>query len=208
MDAKVFQQIYSEIKGSIANAKQDVKLLDVNNSEGKQAIGKIVDEFDAMEIRFQKELDLLQQNAEWDKFTIAFFGETNAGKSTIIESLRILFNEESRQALLLKNGNDVAQFGEALAKHADEVKEAFAQEYTNQRKNWLASLQPEFASIRCIAQAESAARLLVVENESASRLRIAQEESSARTKLRLWQFSGIWFIAGSCLASVIFWLVR
>lgn len=34
----------------------------------------------------------------WDKLVIGFFGETNAGKSTIIESLRILLNETSRNA--------------------------------------------------------------------------------------------------------------
>jgi len=31
--------------------------------------------------------------ARWDKLVIAFFGETNAGKSTIIETFRILFDE-------------------------------------------------------------------------------------------------------------------
>lgn len=35
--------------------------------------------------------------AEFDTFTIAFYGETNAGKSTIIEALRIYFGEESKQ---------------------------------------------------------------------------------------------------------------
>lgn len=35
--------------------------------------------------------------AEFDTFTIAFYGETNAGKSTIIEALRIYFGESSKQ---------------------------------------------------------------------------------------------------------------
>lgn len=35
--------------------------------------------------------------AEFDTYTIAFYGETNAGKSTIIEALRIYFGEESKQ---------------------------------------------------------------------------------------------------------------
>lgn len=35
--------------------------------------------------------------AEFDTFTIAFYGETNAGKSTIIEALRIYFGEGSKQ---------------------------------------------------------------------------------------------------------------
>ncbi|MEG2568796.1 MAG: dynamin family protein, partial [Acinetobacter sp.] len=37
-------------------------------------------------------------NAEWETFTIAFYGETNAGKSTVIEALRILLKEESKLA--------------------------------------------------------------------------------------------------------------
>ncbi|MBS0211571.1 MAG: hypothetical protein JSR26_00135 [Proteobacteria bacterium] len=36
----------------------------------------------------------LEKDVEWDAFTIAFYGETNAGKSTIIETLRILMGEK------------------------------------------------------------------------------------------------------------------
>lgn len=43
-----------------------------------------------------KELRSLQEHAEWDSFTIAFYGETNAGKSTLIEALRILLCEETK----------------------------------------------------------------------------------------------------------------
>jgi len=38
----------------------------------------------------------LKANAEWDTFTLAFYGETSAGKSTLIETLRILLNEGSK----------------------------------------------------------------------------------------------------------------
>lgn len=44
----------------------------------------------------QKTLQSLEKNAEWDVFTIAFYGETNAGKSTLIETLRILLNEKTK----------------------------------------------------------------------------------------------------------------
>ena len=40
---------------------------------------------------------LVEKDAEWDTFTIAFYGETNAGKSSIIETLRILLNESSKE---------------------------------------------------------------------------------------------------------------
>jgi hypothetical protein len=42
------------------------------------------------------ELDKLKANSEWDTFTVAFYGETNAGKSTIIETLRILLAEPQK----------------------------------------------------------------------------------------------------------------
>lgn len=38
-----------------------------------------------------------KNNAEFNTFVIAFYGETNAGKSTIIEALRIYFDEASKQ---------------------------------------------------------------------------------------------------------------
>lgn len=51
----------------------------------------------------KKHRDIFEKNAirakelsEWNKYTIVFFGETNAGKSTIIESLRILGKEKSK----------------------------------------------------------------------------------------------------------------
>lgn len=38
-----------------------------------------------------------KNNAEFNTFVIAFYGETNTGKSTIIEALRIYFDEASKQ---------------------------------------------------------------------------------------------------------------
>lgn len=40
----------------------------------------------------------LRTHAEWDTFTIAFYGETNAGKSTLIETLRILLGDSEKLA--------------------------------------------------------------------------------------------------------------
>lgn len=41
-------------------------------------------------------IDEFRQNAEWKQFNISFFGETNAGKSTIIDTLRILLGESTK----------------------------------------------------------------------------------------------------------------
>lgn len=40
----------------------------------------------------------LRELAEWDTFTIAFYGETNAGKSTLIETLRIQLGDSEKLA--------------------------------------------------------------------------------------------------------------
>lgn len=47
--------------------------------------------------RIDEQVQALDRNAEWDAFTIAFYGETNAGKSTLIEALRIALGETSKR---------------------------------------------------------------------------------------------------------------
>lgn len=58
----------------------------------------------------------LQQHARWDRFTIAFYGETNAGKSTIIEALRIVLNEKTKATAREKFRAIQAEFGLTEAK--------------------------------------------------------------------------------------------
>lgn len=50
------------------------------------------------QFELRNQLAELKRNAEWNTFTIAFYGETGAGKSTIIETLRILLNEPKKLA--------------------------------------------------------------------------------------------------------------
>ncbi len=52
--------------------------------------------FQKLERKSLKELESLKNNEEWENFTIAFYGETGAGKSTLIECLRIFFKEQSK----------------------------------------------------------------------------------------------------------------
>lgn len=58
-----------------------------------------------------KILNELDRNAEWDALTIALYGETNAGKSTIIETLRILLGEKTKKEQQLKFRELCDQFG-------------------------------------------------------------------------------------------------
>lgn len=48
--------------------------------------------------RTNEAIEELRDFAEWDTFTIAFYGETNAGKSTLIETLRILLGDPDKLA--------------------------------------------------------------------------------------------------------------
>lgn len=52
-------------------------------------------------------IEEVKNGAVWDNLVIAFFGETNAGKSTIIETFRILFGEEERAFNLQQNPDGV-----------------------------------------------------------------------------------------------------
>lgn len=117
-----FSALYRSISDGIATASQSVSSLEFDHEDGRKAVDHIVGKLDEMQKRFLSELGDLERNVEWDTFTIAFFGETNAGKSTIIESLRILFDEESRARLVRKNGHDLAKYEQALESHLELVR--------------------------------------------------------------------------------------
>jgi hypothetical protein len=61
--------------------------------EAKESAMKNLSEFQG---KINKHITELEDSAEWETFTIAFYGETNAGKSTIIETLRIMLGEKSK----------------------------------------------------------------------------------------------------------------
>lgn len=44
----------------------------------------------------------LRETSEWDNFTISMYGETNAGKSTLIETLRIVLGENKKKYAQIK----------------------------------------------------------------------------------------------------------
>lgn len=94
-------EIYDELKEKISELiTKIVKNEDILNS---QLVGEKFNESKKILQFQQKEIDKkmeeLKRNAEWDYFTIAFFGETNAGKSTLIEVLRLLFAEKTKKEM-------------------------------------------------------------------------------------------------------------
>ncbi|MDD9180013.1 MULTISPECIES: hypothetical protein [Aliivibrio] len=97
---KVYQQIQNIIDELILRLNSTTK--DTSIRDANEAGREILDK---LHTQVTEQLYCLEENAEWDTFTIAFYGETNAGKSTIIETLRILLKEElkkEQQAKFLK----------------------------------------------------------------------------------------------------------
>lgn len=89
----VYQQINDELSLIIAelkNASDD----DALNQAREEALQRLGQHRTALYERLAE----LEKNAEWNTFTIAFYGETGAGKSTLIETLRILLQEPGKRA--------------------------------------------------------------------------------------------------------------
>ncbi|WP_051610394.1 dynamin family protein [Terasakiella pusilla] len=98
-----FEKIYNDIQNDVAEALNSIEEIKIKDAEGNAYIDKLKDELVQIHSQFSDELKYLEEHSEWEKFTIAFFGETNAGKSTILESLRILFKEQQRQKNIESN---------------------------------------------------------------------------------------------------------
>lgn len=185
-------RLYSDVSDSIASAMADILELNVEHKDGKREVGNMTEKLRAIQVRFDYELDQLKTHAEWDMFTMAFFGETNAGKSTIIESLRILFKEESRQALLEQNAHDLVKYEKALAEHIDRLREGlnavyeeYAAQITDIRqgiRRLAEILQEEAIARNRIAEAEAQARTTLAEQETQARLKAEQEATTQRLK--------------------------
>lgn len=180
-----FSSLYTDVSASIAAAMTDIEELKVEHKGGKQELGNMMDKLRAIQARFDGELSLLEKHSEWDKFTIAFFGETNAGKSTIIESLRILLKEDSRQQLLQQTAQNLESFEQALAGHATQVRERLNRVY-----------------------AEYATEIVAIKQSITAMTRILQERSSARMKRKLWLCAISGVFVGAALAGAIAMLIR
>ncbi|MBX8541237.1 hypothetical protein K5D51_15675 [Pseudomonas cichorii] len=126
-----FSKLYARVANDIATALDDVSRLDVSNDKGNAHLASVKEKLVEMKSRFDGEITYLEKHAEWENFTIAFFGETNAGKSTIIESLRILFEEKKRQALIERNQATAKDIQAVFSSKSDELIEELSTRYLN-----------------------------------------------------------------------------
>ena len=129
--AQDFSKLYARVASDIATALEDVSRLDVSNDKGNAHLASVKEKLGQMKSRFDSEITYLEKHAEWDNFTIAFFGETNAGKSTIIESLRILFEEKKRQTLIKRNLATVSDIQAVFSEKSDALIDELSTRYVS-----------------------------------------------------------------------------
>ncbi|PUD15430.1 GTPase [Helicobacter pylori] len=90
------KNIYLGVEKSIKDLQSIFKNTDDKDEKLKQFNQEALKVFQQLEFKSLKELESLKNNEEWENFTIAFYGETGAGKSTLIECLRMFFKEQSK----------------------------------------------------------------------------------------------------------------
>ncbi len=88
---------YEEVRSSLEKAIEKSNDIEISGEEENAELDYIRKTLNQLNSEFKTEIDRLENSSEWDRFCMAFFGETNAGKSTIIEALRIVYDEESRR---------------------------------------------------------------------------------------------------------------
>ncbi len=90
------KDIYLGVEKSIKDLQNIFKNADDKDEKLKQFNQEALKVFQQLEFKSLKELESLKNNEEWENFTIAFYGETGAGKSTLIKCLRMFFKERSK----------------------------------------------------------------------------------------------------------------
>src|SRR3546814_2077929 len=97
LELKTPDEIYQRINDELARIVQSLsgESTDPKLNLAQQNARELLNE---QRTTLQAQLKELQENAEWKTFTIAVYGETGAGKSTLIETLRILLQEPTKVA--------------------------------------------------------------------------------------------------------------
>ncbi|HBI3680289.1 TPA: hypothetical protein NVL72_002267 [Citrobacter freundii] len=202
-----FNRLYADVGRNIEQTLADIAGLHVENEDAKKQLNAMTAQLQILQNTFNQKLSYLQEHAEWDKFTLAFFGETNAGKSTIIESLRIVFDETSRRQLLQNNQNDLQKAEQELREHLTQLRDDLGRIYSDVVDKISAI---SFSAIRLqqIITNESALRLkmeeeankahqLLEQNESQSCLQILQQRTSTKSRITLLVTAVVGVIVGA-----------
>lgn len=133
-DQAKFEQLYRDVENNVSRTLSDVSQIALKSEKGNQHLTNIKLRLEEIQKQFNNEINFLKDNAEWEKFTIAFFGETNAGKSTIIDSLRIIFDEKNRQKQIQENKITLPELEKSFSAKSDELLKLLEQSMENYDK--------------------------------------------------------------------------
>ena len=94
MEAKnIIEKRYKFIISSLKKAANEIDNIKGVNNRFTELQLSFYEALEQQIILSQQQMEETLSGTVWDNLVIAFFGETNAGKSTIIETFRILFDE-------------------------------------------------------------------------------------------------------------------
>ena len=93
------EDAYAELINRLESFSQQISSINGINSGFDAIQDKFIEEIKHKIEDAKLQLSDFKDKTVWDNLVIAFFGETNAGKSTIIETFRILFDEKSPTSL-------------------------------------------------------------------------------------------------------------
>ena len=111
---------YENVASMLESSLEKAHSVRLSGEEENAELELIMAQLEEINSEFKQEIEKLEKSSEWEKYCVAFFGETNAGKSTIIESLRIIFDEDQRRAELDRQDKEYAS---ELSEHCDERRE-------------------------------------------------------------------------------------
>jgi len=160
-----FSRLYREVRSDVSSALTNLSDIRISSVQGNAHLASVVELFEKLAGDFSDEIDYLDQHAEWERFTIAFFGETNAGKSTIIESLRILFQEQERQDLIRSNKAMLDDLQAVFSEKTDQLVLDLNRHYRDFR-NDLAGMSVQVGDLRRLVQDDNAATREAVSREA------------------------------------------
>ena len=89
------EKVKNDIDFKINNIKKELDT-DISNDKLDNSKKETLKHIEIFKKDLYKSIKFFNKNLIWDKLNIAFYGETNAGKSTIIEALRIYFREKTK----------------------------------------------------------------------------------------------------------------
>lgn len=104
---KEIENKYKELIASLNDALEDLNKNWSSNNSLNELNRTVIEHLKTEITNAKNEMDASLHAVSWDNIVIAFFGETNAGKSTIIETFRILFDSKrpkNKDGLIVGDG--------------------------------------------------------------------------------------------------------